>query len=328
MKSVEVNNLSKKYASMLALRDVSFSVEEGMLFALLGPNGAGKTTLMRILTTQIDPTSGSAKVFGKDVCAQSGEVRRLVSYVPQEMSVWADISGYENLLIYAKIYGIPTRRREEAIWSALKTMDLSQSAGRMVNTYSGGMVRKLEMASAIMVEPRILFLAEPTIGLDPSARKTEWEKLRWLNKKEGTSVFFSTHYMDEADLYADEIGIISKGRIMKFGSPEELKSSVGNETVAIESAARLDRGLERKISRLPGISGAHVSGSSLKIMAKSSDEAINPVMNLLISQGIKVKSVSSSKPNMDDVFLKYTKGTEQNTRIADIKKARDRIRKG
>ena len=328
MYAVDVENLSKKYASVLALRGVSLRVEEGKLFALLGPNGAGKTTLMRILTTQIDSTSGTAKVFGKDVASQSGEVRSMVSYVPQEMSVWSDITAYENLLIYAKIYGIPEKRREDAISSALGTMGLSQMASRMVNTFSGGMVRKLEIASAIMVEPKILFLDEPTIGLDPSARKAVWEKLRWLNRKKGTSVFFTTHYMDEADLYADEVGIISKGRIMKVGSPSELKSSVGNESVRIEAASRLDAKIGKTASRLPGISSAHVSGSTLVAMAKSSDEAINPMMNLLLLRGVGVKSVSSSKPSMDDVFLKYTRGVEQGSRMADIKRARDRIRKG
>ena len=328
MKSVEVKNLSKRYGPVQALNNVSFSIEEGTLFALLGPNGAGKTTLMRIITTQIDPTSGSARVFGKDVVSQSGEVRRLVSYVPQEMSVWTDITAYENLLIYAKIYGLGKKARDGAIASALKTMELQSVADRMVNTYSGGMVRKLEIASAIMVEPKIVFLDEPTIGLDPSARKTVWEKLRWLNRKRGTSVFFCTHYMDEADLYADEIGLLSKGRLTKLGSAEELKSSVSSETVAIEASAHLDSRLARSIAGLPGITGAHVSGNSLRIMAKNSDEAINPVMNLLISRGVKVKSVSSSKPSMDDVFRKYTRGKEQNARIADIKRARERIRKG
>ena len=252
MNSVEVKNLSKKYASVPALRNVSLSVEEGKLFALLGPNGAGKTTLMRILTTQIDPTSGQALVFGKDVATQSGEVRGMVSYVPQEMSVWTDITAYENLLIYAKIYGIPGNEREDAIHSALHTMDLQHVADRMVNTYSGGMVRKLEIASAIMVEPKIVFLDEPTIGLDPSARKTVWEKLRWLNRKRGTSVFFCTHYMDEADLYADEIGLISKGRLTKVGTAEGLKSSVSNETIAIEAAAKLDGNLAESVSPAPG----------------------------------------------------------------------------
>ncbi len=328
MKAIEVKNLSKKYATVPALKDVSFSVDEGELFALLGPNGAGKTTLMRILTTQIDPTSGSAKVFGNDVRSQSGEVRSQVSYVPQEMSVWSDITAYENLLIYAKIYGIPAKKREDAIQSALKTMDLQNVSGRMVNTYSGGMVRKLEIASAIMVEPKIVFLDEPTIGLDPSARKTVWDKLRWLNRNKGTSVFFCTHYMDEADLYANEIGLISKGRLRKIGTAEELKSSVSNETITIE-ATGLDSGIVRGISGLPHITGARVTGKTLRIMAINSDEAINPVMNLLISTGVKVKSVSSSKPSMDDVFLKYTrgKGKEQETAIADIKRARDRIRK-
>jgi ABC-2 type transport system ATP-binding protein len=326
--SVEAIGLSKRYPSVLALDNVKLKVEAGKLFALLGPNGAGKTTLMRILTTQIDVTSGSAKVFGKDVTTDGGEVRKLVSYVPQEMSVWTDITGYENLLIYSKIYGIDGKKREGAIKSALKTMDLLDVAGNLVNTYSGGMVRKLEIASAIMVEPKILFLDEPTIGLDPSARRTVWDKLKWLNRKNGTSVFFSTHYMDEADDYADEIAIISRGKVMKVGSPEELKASVGNETVEIEATARLDGGLVKRIGRIPGIGRVSIDGSRLVAHAKSSDEAINPIMNLLMSSGVSVKSVSSSKPTMDDVFLKYTKGKEQKTLLADIKRARARIRRG
>ena len=190
------------------------------------------------------------------------------------------------------------------------------------------MIRKLEIASAIMVEPKILFLDEPTIGLDPSARKTVWEKLKWLNRAKGTSVFFSTHYMDEADIYADEIGLISKGKIMKVGSAEELKASVGYESVSIVASAKLDRSLEREARKISGIAGAHVAGSSMKIMAKSSDEAINPLMNLLLSRGVAVKSVSSSKPTMDDVFLKYTKGREGHIALADIKRARSRITRG
>jgi ABC-2 type transport system ATP-binding protein len=327
--SVEVTGLSKKYPEVLALNNVSFSVEAGTLFALLGPNGAGKTTLMRILTTQIEATSGTAKVFGRDVAAEGGEVRRLVSYVPQEMSVWTDITGYENLLIYSKIYGIAANKREGAIRSALKTMDLLSVAGNLVSTYSGGMVRKLEIASAIMVEPKILFLDEPTIGLDPMARKAVWGKLRSLNRSRGTSVFFTTHYMDEADAYADEIGVISRGKLVKVGSASELKSSVGSETITVEVPSRLPSGLVRRIGLIPDVTGVHVSGGRLKVMAKNSDLAMNPLMKLLIAGGVGVKSVSSSKPTLDDVFLKYTqgRGREQGTAIAELKRMRDRIRR-
>ena len=326
--AVEVRGLSKQYPGVLALDRASLTVEAGKLFALLGPNGAGKTTLMRILTTQIEATSGTARVLGMDVSAQGANVRRLAGYVPQEVSVWTDITGYENLLIYSKIYGIDERKRDGAIASALKTMGMNTVADRLVGNYSGGMIRKLEIASAIMMEPQVLFLDEPTIGLDPMARRAVWEKLSSLNRRLGTSVFFSTHYMDEADSYADNIGIISRGRIMKVGTPQELKESVGSETVSIGTAGRVGRGIAARIRGIEGITGVRIGDGRLEVSARHGDEAINPVMQLLLSQGVKVKSVSTSSPTLDDVFLKYGRGSEQKVAMAELRKMRDRIKRG
>ena len=326
--AVEAIGLSKQYPGVLALDRANLSVEAGKLFALLGPNGAGKTTLMRILTTQIGATSGTAKVMGVDVSAQGAQVRRMAGYVPQEVSVWTDITGYENLLIYSKIYGIAESKRDSAIASALQTMELGGFADRLVGNYSGGMIRKLEIASAIMMEPQVLFLDEPTIGLDPMARRAVWGKLRSLNRSLGTSVFFSTHYMDEADSYADEVGIISRGRIMKVGTPQELKESVGSETVSIGTAERVGSGIAAKIRKMDGVTGVRIVDGGLEVSARHGDEEINPLMQLLLSRGVKVKSVSTSKPALDDVFLKYSRGSEQRVAVAELRKMRERIKRG
>ncbi len=224
--AIEARQLRKVYDGRTkALDGVDLQVNPSEVFALLGPNGSGKTTLMRILTTQFRPTSGLARNFDLDVVSRGAEVRKMIGYVPQETSVWADISGFENLLIYSKIYGVPSSRRKKSIQDALSSMGLEEVATRMVKTYSGGMVRRLEIACALLVKPRILFLDEPTIGLDPSARKAVWENLTSFKKEYGTTVFFNTHYMDEADLYSDEIAIINRGKIVKSGNPSQLKES-------------------------------------------------------------------------------------------------------
>jgi ABC-2 type transport system ATP-binding protein len=329
--AVSVHKLSKKYGDFLALHNVNLDVEEGKLFAILGPNGAGKTTLLRILTTQLEPTAGEAFVLGKNVVSQGAEVRELVSYVPQEMSVWTDISGYENLLIYSKIYGMPAEERKEVIREALELMDLTDVANQLVSTYSGGMIRKLELASAVMIKPKILFLDEPTIGLDPATRKTIWEKLKALNRESGTDVFFSTHYMDEAELYADEIGIINRGKLIKVASPEELKHSVGYDRIEIECDSELSRRAVADLKKLKDVGRVEVEGNMLKIFVGSSETSLDAVMKSLLADKVRIKRISTYHPTIDDAFLKYA-GTKESTRasgqLADLKRFRDRIRRG
>ena len=330
---IEVKQLTKDYdAYAKALAGVDLTIDHAGIFALLGPNGSGKTTLMRILTTQFRPSSGLALVFGYDVVREDRMVRKMIGYVPQEMSVWADITGYENLLIYAKIYGVHSEKREKNIWEALQIMGLDEVANRQVKKYSGGMVRRLEIACAMLIKPKILFLDEPTLGLDPSARKAVWENLRSFKKEHEASVFFNTHYMDEADLYSDEAAIISKGRIIKSGTTNELKHSLQSELISISLSmpgansqlspceTSLNPGLQTrildKIRNLNYVFNANICCSVLHISVEDSETSLPCIIEVLINEGIRMERISTARPTLDDVFLKYagksyTKGGEK-----------------
>ncbi|MGD0952754.1 MAG: ATP-binding cassette domain-containing protein [Methanotrichaceae archaeon] len=307
MLAIEVRRLAKVYAGTVkALDGIDFDVNAGDVFAMLGPNGSGKTTLMRILTTQFKPTSGEARIFGLDVVKDDAEVRKNISYVPQETSVWTDISGYENLLIYAKIYGIPSNHRNQIIWESLQKMGLDEVANKLVKTYSGGMIRRLELACATIIKPRLLFLDEPTIGLDPSARKAIWENLISFKKECGTTVFFNTHYMDEADHYSNEIAIIDRGKMVKFGTPSELKQSLRREIIQFSLVNRdIDENVLERIRSLGFVNEITVYNSVLNVVVDDAETALPDVMELLRLGGISVKKISTSRPTLDDVFLKY-----------------------
>ena len=304
--AIDVRGLSKLYSSKIkALDGVDLKVEDAKVFAFLGPNGSGKTTLMRILTTQIRPTSGQAYIFGLDTVRGGQEIRKIIGYVPQETSVWLDISGHENLLIYSKIYGVPSERRKRRIRDSLQSMGIEEMADRMVKTYSGGMVRRLEIACALLVEPKILFLDEPTIGLDPSARKAVWENLISFKRECGTTVFFNTHYMDEADLYSDEIAIISKGRIVKTGTARDLKQSLRSEIIQVYPYDRIDGQVLKSIRDLEFVQSAINNNSHLEIAVEDSETKLPLILDVLRSKGISLKRISTAKPTLDDVFLKY-----------------------
>ena len=328
--AVDVRGLTKVYEGKVrALDGVDLRVEAGRVFALLGPNGAGKTTLMRILTTQLKPTSGEAYVFGLDVVRENAQVRRLVGYVPQEMSVWTDISGYENLLIYAKIYRLPSSKRKEIIQDALKKMGLSEVANDLLKTYSGGMIRRLETACTMLIKPKILFLDEPTIGLDPSARKAVWEQLTSFKKEYGVTVFFNTHYMDEADLYSDEIAIINDGKIVKRGTAEELKHSVGGDVILLSADEKVNEDCLDKVRGVSLVNDVIANDSELSVLVKDAETVLPDVMEVLRVSCINVKKISIMKPTLDDVFLKYA-GTrlEAGGRISEVRQVRRMIRRG
>ena len=329
--AVDTRNLVKVYkGETRALDGIDLTVEAGIAFALLGPNGAGKTTLIRILTTQLRPTSGEAYVFGLNVTREGSKIRRLISYVPQEMSVWTDISGYENLLVYAKIFGIQSQVRENIIHEALENMGLDEVADNLVSTYSGGMVRRLEIASAMLIKPKIMFLDEPTIGLDPSAKKVVWERLTSFKKQHGVTVFFNTHYMDEADLYSDRIAIINRGKIVKQGTVEELKRSLGGEVILfnLQSADVAEESL-RKLRSAETVKDVILTDAELSILVEDAETSLPCIMELLRSEGIKTEKISITKPTLDDVFLKYA-GTRLETsgRISEVTQMRRMIRKG
>jgi ABC-2 type transport system ATP-binding protein len=223
--------LTRRFDTITAVDALTISVSTGEVFGLLGPNGAGKTTVIKMLTTLLPPTSGQATVAGYDIVRQPARVRRVIGYVPQALSVDGSLTGYENLLIFAKLYDIPRRERETRLRDALAFMGLSDSAGKLVREYSGGMIRRLEIAQSTLHRPQVLFLDEPTVGLDPLARKAVWEHVERLRDDYGTTIVLTTHYMEEADNLCSRVAIMHLGKVATIGTPEELKASIGGGTL-------------------------------------------------------------------------------------------------
>ena len=232
--AIDTWQLTRRYGPVLAVDALSFHVEPGEVFGLVGPNGGGKTTVVKMLTTLLPPTSGSARVAGFDVVHQAMDVRRSIGYVPQMPSVDGALTGFENLLITAKLYGVPRAEREPRIQESLARNGLADAASRLAREYSGGMLRRLEIAQATLHRPHILFLDEPTVGLDPVARESVWEHVLALRRSFGTVIFVTTHYMDEADRLCDRVAIIHRGRILAVGAPAELKAPVPGADVTLE----------------------------------------------------------------------------------------------
>jgi ABC-2 type transport system ATP-binding protein len=240
--AIETHGLTKRFGQLLAVDSLDLSVESGSIFGLLGPNGAGKTTTIRMLTTLLEPTSGSAAVAGYDVVREQAQVRASIGYVPQLLSTDGTLTGYENLLISARLYHLPRSERRERIEGALDDFGLSEASDRLVRTYSGGMIRRLEMAAAMLHAPDVLFLDEPTLGLDPIAREQVWDHLRSLREASSTTVLLTTHYMEEADDLCDRIAIMDHGRIAGEGSPSELKNELGPDATLGDVFAHLAGG--------------------------------------------------------------------------------------
>jgi ABC-2 type transport system ATP-binding protein len=234
MMILETKSLTRRFGALMAVDSLTISVEAGEVFGLLGPNGAGKSTVIKMLTTLLPPTSGTATVAGFDIVCQSGEVRRVIGYVPQLLSADGSLTGYENLLIFAKLYDIPHAERETRIRSALAFMGLADAAEKLVQTYSGGMIRRLEIAQSMLHRPPVLFLDEPTVGLDPLARETVWNHLEELRGKYGTTVFMTTHYMEEAESFCHRVAIMHRGKVAAIGTPVDLKESLGREEATLE----------------------------------------------------------------------------------------------
>jgi ABC-2 type transport system ATP-binding protein len=225
--AVACHGLEYAFGPVRAVDGVTFSVVPGEVFGLIGPNGAGKTTTIRILTTLLPPAAGSAEVFGLDTRRQRMRVRRLLGYLPQQLSIDGQLTGYENVWLFARLFDVPRRERRSRAEEALATMGLAEVAGRLAATYSGGMIRRLELAQALVNRPRLLILDEPTIGLDPVARRGVWERVRQLRAETGMTVLLTTHYMEEADLLCDRVALLHRGRIRALDEPAALKAALG-----------------------------------------------------------------------------------------------------
>lgn len=243
--TIETIQLTRRYDSLVAVDRLEFSAEAGAIFGLLGPNGAGKSTLIKMLTTLLPPSSGTAMVAGYDIVARPADVRRNIGYVSQMLSADGDLTGYENLLISAKLYGIHGKERERRIREAFEFMDLAEAAGRRVKQYSGGMIRRLEIAQSMLHRPEVLFLDEPTVGLDPVAKRSVWERIRELRRQFGTTILMTTHDMEEADSLCDTVAILHRGRIASLGAPASLKAHAGpeatlNDVFILSTGASID----------------------------------------------------------------------------------------
>ncbi len=233
---ITVTNLVKRFGDFAAVDDISFGVKEREIFAFLGPNGAGKTTTIKMLITLLTPTSGTGAVDGRDIVRDAAGVRRVIGYVPQMISVDGTLTAYENLMLMARLYDIPRRQRNQRIGEILSFLKLEQHSGSLVRTFSGGMIRKLEVGQAMLHHPRVLFLDEPTTGLDPVAKQSVWEHLQELRSRFGTTIFFSTHNMDEAQDVAGQIAIMNAGKIVAAGTSPELIAKTGKEGATLEDA--------------------------------------------------------------------------------------------
>jgi ABC-2 type transport system ATP-binding protein len=301
--AVEVENLEKSYRKIKAVDGISFDIPEGEVFGLLGPNGAGKTTTIRILLTLIQPSAGSVRIFGMNTVSQSDNIRQIAGYVPQGISVDGEITAYENMLIYSKLYGIPSSQRKERIKEVLEYIGLSERANDMVKTYSGGMMRRLELAQSLINRPKILFLDEPSIGLDPNARNAMWDMIRKLREEMSTTIFLTTHDMVEADTLCDRIGIMNRGKLEIIGTPIELKATVGGDVVTITAK---NASLSSAIRELDYETISEPLNGTADLLVKNGENAIPRIVEGFKRRGVELDSVCLKKPTLDDVFLKYT----------------------
>jgi len=323
--ALEVKDLVKTYKNITAVDGISFTVHPGEVFGLLGPNGAGKTTTLRMLLTLIMPTSGRIRVFGIDTMDNPGKVRQHAGYVPQDVSVDGDLTGYENMLMYAKLYDVPRRTRKQLIQDALEYMELTERARDIVKKYSGGMMRRLEIAQSLVNRPKILYLDEPSIGLDPSARKIIWEHVEKLRMEFGTTVVITTHDMNEADRLCDRIGIMDRGKLVKIGAPLQLKASIGGDIVTLKTLQSncVPKLKEWGYSVITDLPDGHI-----ELIMADGEKQVPSLLTALHSDGIDVESISIKKPSLDDVFLHFT-GTrmEQGDSYASARKTRRTFRR-
>jgi ABC-2 type transport system ATP-binding protein len=312
---IEIKDLRKTFSSrgrksngavVEAVRSINFAVQRGEIFGLLGPNGAGKTTTMRMLCTLLTPTSGTATIAGYDLLSQQESVRRTIGYVSQVGGMERESSGRENLLLQARLHGMSKRAAQTRIGGILELLQLQSFADRRTSTYSGGQRRIFDLASGIVHEPQLLFLDEPSTGLDPQNRAHVWERVKQLNQR-GATIFLSTHYLEEADALCSRVAIIDHGNIVALGSPADLKRQISGDIVSLGFAD--SQTLQRAFATLravPCVKDSSVADETLNLHVEQGDENLPALMMALHQQNISIKNVRSSRPSLDDVFLKLT----------------------
>ena len=305
--SIETKSLTKSFGDLVAVNDISFSVEKGEIFGFLGPNGAGKSTTMMIFTTLLKPTNGNALVGGFDVLKNPKQVRENIGFVQQETTVDEYLSGRENLLLQAKLNHIPKNEINQRIDEVLDLIELSDKQDEAVVTYSGGMRKRLDIAGGLLHHPRVLFLDEPTVGLDIQTRRKIWQYIKKIHTQFDMTIFLTTHYMEEADSLCDRIGIIDHGKIQVIDTPKNMKNDLGNEIVSlvIESNSNYDSFL-LELKKIEFIKKINEDDSKLTLFTSNGTEVIPQIFQISSELGIKIKSISLTQPTLDDVFISYT----------------------
>ena len=303
---VEVDNLTKRFGDFCAVDHLSFTVNHGEIFGLLGPNGAGKSTLIRMLTTLVLPTSGAARIIGRDVVRSANEVRKAIGVIPQAMTSDLDLTAQENMTIFAKLYGIPREKRKKTIAELLEAVDLMQWANKPVKMFSGGMRRRLEIARGLVHEPRLFFLDEPTTGLDPVSRVSVWEMLSRIKKEHDLTIIVTTHYMDEADRLCDRIAIVDHGKLVALDSPLRLKASIPGQNVIEVSFEAVPEGWDGILEALPEAAEVKAEEQVYRIASHNGPRTTGALIDAARQAGVTIASISVQSTTLDDVFVHYT----------------------
>jgi len=304
MVAIIVENLTKKFNGFVAVDNISFSITRGEIFGLLGPNGAGKTTIISMLSTLLRPTSGSALVNGFELTKKEDDIRKSIGIVFQDQSLDEELTAYENMDFHGRLYRISKTVRQERIVDLLKLVGLEERKDSLVKTFSGGMRRRLEIARGLLHEPKVLFLDEPTLGLDPQTRNHLWEYIERLNKEKGITIILTTHYMDEADRLCDRVAIMDKGKLIAANTPEKLKEEIGGDVITITSSEREE--LYAKLKTLSWIKHVEPHDGFLTLNLENAERHIAEIANLSATNGIEIDSISIHKPTLEDVFLHFT----------------------
>jgi ABC-2 type transport system ATP-binding protein len=306
--AIQTDDLVKVYAGKVrALDGVTFDVGEAEVFALLGPNGAGKTTTVRILTTLSRPTSGTARVAGFDVSRQAGKVRQQIGVVAQKASLDPTSTGRENLVLQGRFFGMGGRQLRQRVDELLAVVGLTDAADRLAGTYSGGMARRLDIAIGLVHRPSVLFLDEPTTGLDPEVRAAMWDEIRGLAANEGLTILLTTHYLEEADRLAGRLAILDKGKVVTIGTPDALKADLRGDAIAVELANGAgEPEIRSALAGVPGVGDLQFDDHTVHLRVAAGATALPGVLTALDANGVAVASATVSRPSLDDVYLRHT----------------------
>jgi ABC-2 type transport system ATP-binding protein len=310
--AIEISRLTKEFGDVRAVDDIDLVVKKGEIFGLLGPNGAGKTTTIKMLSTMLKPSSGRAEVCGFDVVDSPDDVRACIGIVFQDPSIDTDLTGRENLDFHARMYGI--RDRDSRVQDALKMVGLFDKKDMLLKTYSGGMKRRLEIARGLMHYPKVLFLDEPTLGLDAQTRRVIWDHIKKINRDMDVTIILTTHYMDEADFLCDRVAIIDHGRVLALGSPKQLKESMGADMVAVKT--NKPKKFAEAMKRQKWVEKAKIYEKTVRISLRNAETRIADIIRITDKLSIKVSSVEQHTPTLEDVFIHFT-GRRIRDEIAD-----------